>query len=130
MTDDMMRRTLWASAIFNLGGAVMFAFPASVGRLAALPVPVPTVYSVLLALFVTLFGGAYAWLASQARIDRPMVAFSAIGKASAFAATAACWLAGEAPGLAVLAITGDLVFAAVFTWWLLSAAPPAATTAP
>ncbi len=121
-----MRRVLATTAVFNLGGALMFAFPESVGRLAALPTPVPAVYRVLLALFVALFGGAYAWLAAQPRIDRPMVGFAAIGKAGAFASTAACWLAGAAPGVAVLAITGDLAFAALFTWWL-TAAPPAAT---
>src|SRR5258706_4288695 len=120
MSDDLMRRVLWTSAAFNLGGALMFAFPASIGRLAALPVPVPTVYSVLLALFVTLFGGAYAWAASQPRIDRPMVALGAIGKSSAFAATFACWLAGEAPTLAVLALTGDLGFAMLFGHWLFA----------
>jgi hypothetical protein len=37
----------------------------------------------------------------------------------------ACWLAGAAPAIAVLAITGDLAFAALFTWWLVTA-PPAA----
>ena len=126
MSDDLIRRILAASAFFNLGGALMFAFPDTVGRLAALPVPVPVVYRVLLALFVLLFGGAYAWLSRQARIDRPMVAFSAIGKASAFFATVACWLGGAAPAIAVAAITGDLAFAALFTWWLV-ATPPART---
>ncbi len=123
MTDALMRRILVVSAVFNLGGAILFAFPDSVGQLAGLPSAVPVVYRVLLALFVVLFGGAYAWLSWQPRIDRPMVAFSAIGKASAFFATAACWLVGAAPGIAVLAITGDLALAALFTWWLLAASP-------
>jgi len=127
MSDDLIRRIFAASAVFNLGGALMFAFQDTVGRLAALPVPVPVVYRVLLALFVLLFGGAYAWLSRQSNIDRPMVVFSAVGKASSFFATVACWLAGAAPAIAVLAITGDLAFAALFTWWLV--APPPATTA-
>jgi hypothetical protein len=120
--DDLMRRALWASVFFNLGGSLLFFFPASLGRLAILPVPVPPAYSALLAFFIVLFGGAYAWLALQPRFDRPLVAFSAIGKAGAFAVVLACWVAGAVEGRAVLAITGDLVFAAIFAWWLLGSA--------
>jgi len=117
--DDLMRRVLWASVFFNLFGALLFLFPASLGRLAGLPAPVPFAYSALLALFIVLFGGSYAWLALQPRFDRPLVAFAAIGKASAFAVVLACWVAGAVEGRAVLAITGDLVLAAIFAWWLL-----------
>lgn len=120
--DDLMRRALWASVCFNLGGALLFFFPASLGRLAGLPVPVPPAYSALLAFFIVLFGGAYARLALQPRFDRPLVAFSAIGKAGAFAVVVACWMAGAVEARAVLAITGDLVFAAIFAWWLLGSA--------
>jgi hypothetical protein len=120
--DDLIRRVLWSSALFNLGGALLFLFPTSLGRLAGFPAPVPVVYTVLLAFFVVLFGGAYAWLALQPRIDRPLVALSAFGKAGAFAVVLACWLAGEVPARSVLAITGDLAFALVFVWWLLG--PP------
>lgn len=125
MSDDLMRRILAASAVFNLGGALMFLFPDSVGRLAALPSPVPLVYRVLVALFVVLFGGMYAWLSTQRLIVRPMVVLAAVGKASAFFATVGCWLVGAAAGIAVVAITGDLAFAALFTWWLLTASPGA-----
>src|SRR5262249_19073258 len=38
--DELMRRVLWASVFFNLLGAVLFLFPASIGRLAGLPAPV------------------------------------------------------------------------------------------
>jgi hypothetical protein len=123
--DDLMRRVLWTSALFNLGGALLFLFPASLGRLAGLPAPVPLAYAALLALFIVLFAGAYAWLALQPHFDRPLVAFAAIGKAAAFTVVLACWLAGAVEGRAVLAITGDLVFAAIFAWWLLGAAAPA-----
>src|SRR5207249_55184 len=57
-----MRSTLWASVVYNLGGTLLFVFPSSLGRLAGLPGPVPRVYTALLAVFVALFGGAYAWL--------------------------------------------------------------------
>jgi hypothetical protein len=122
MTDDSIRRILWASAFFNLGGAALFAFPESVGRLAGLPAPVPTVYSMLLVLFVLLFGGSYAWIASQPTINRPMVALGAIGKAGAFVVVLLCWLAGAASGLSVVAIAGDLVLAFLFARWLFATA--------
>ena len=122
--DHVMRRALWASVVYNLGGTLLFAFPSSLGGLAGLPMPVPRVYTALLAVFVALFGGAYAWLARQARIDRPLVAMAALGKAGVFAVILSCWLLGEVPGRGVLAVSGDLAFAVVFAWWLL--ADPAA----
>jgi len=118
--DLVMRRALWASVFFNLAGAVGFAFPGSLGRLAGLPAPVPHVYSATLAFLVALFGGTYAWLARQPRIDRPIVAFCAIGKAGFFAVVLACWLLGEMPGFALVGAAGDLLFAGVFAWWLLA----------
>jgi len=98
---------------------LLFAFPNSLGKLAGLPGPVPPVYGVLLALFVALFAGAYAWLARQPRIDRPLVALTAIGKASFFVVMCLSWFLGAAPGMGVLAASGDLIFAMIFTWWLL-----------
>jgi hypothetical protein len=114
-----MRRVLWASVAFNAVGALLFAFPGSIGRLAGLPTPVPVVYSAIVVWFVLLFGGSYAWLASQPVIHRPMVALAAIGKAGAFGVVLLCWLAGAAPGVAVVAIAGDLLLALVFGRWLV-----------
>jgi hypothetical protein len=118
--DRLIRRALAASAVFNLGGAVLFAFPDSpTGRLAGLSGAVPGVYSAMVAWFVLLFAGAYAWLARQPEIDRPLVALGAIGKAGAFSIFAACWILGQLSGRAALAGTGDLIFAAIFAWWLI-----------
>ena len=118
MTNEMMRKALWATAGFNVLGALLFGFPDTFGRLAGMPTGVPAVYRALLALFVLLFGGAYAWLARRPVIDRPLVGFAAIGKAGAFAVVLMCWIAGAVPFLSVAAITGDLVFALLFAWWL------------
>jgi hypothetical protein len=117
--DEFMRRALWLSVAYNFGGALLFAFPSSpLGQLAGLPMSVPPIYCALLAFFVVLFGGTYAWLARQPNIDRPLVAFAAVGKAGAFGVILAFWLLGEAPGRGVLAATGDLVLAGIFVRWL------------
>jgi hypothetical protein len=127
--DAVLRKVLWATVVYNLLGASAFAFPASVGQLAGLPVPVPLVYSVMLALFVLLFGAAYAWLALQPTIDRPMVGFAAFGKASVFVAAVVLWATGNASAWLIPGATGDLIFAAVFAWWLrATAAAPTVTT--
>jgi hypothetical protein len=71
-----------------------------------------------LGLFVLLFGAAYLWLALQPTIDRPLVAFAAVGKASVFVAAVALWVTGNGPGGFIPGATGDLIFAILFTWWL------------
>lgn len=115
-----MRRVLRLSALFNVGGAILFAFPSSpLGQLAGLPSPVPSLYRALLALFVLLFAGAYAWLAQREPIDRVLVGFAAIGKAAAFAVICGFWLLGQAPGRGALLASGDVVLAGIFTLWLL-----------
>jgi hypothetical protein len=121
-----MRAALWASVPYNLGAAALFAFPSSApGQLVGLPTPAPPLYGALVAVFMLLFGGAYAWLACQPVIHRPLVALAAVGKLSVFAVFTALWLFGAAPGLGALAAIGDLALAAVFVWWLLGARPGA-----
>jgi hypothetical protein len=116
--DAFIRKVLWATACYNLAGALAFAFPATAGQLAGLPVPVAPIYSVLLTFFVLLFGGAYAWLALQPQIDRPMVGMAACGKAGVFVAAVALWAMGQGPGWFIPGATGDLIFATLFAWWL------------
>lgn len=118
--EHILRRALWVAALFNVVGAYPFAFPASTpGHLAGLPPNAPVPYRAMTALFILLFAGAYAWLASQPTINRPFVAFGAIGKAAAFATVVALWLGGAVPGTGVIAIIGDLLLALVFAWCLL-----------
>lgn len=124
--DELLRRALWATVGFNLLGAFVFAFPASpLARVAGLPVEVPLLYRGIVALFVLLFAGAYAWVAMQPVISRPFVAFAAIGKASVFVLALALWMASAASALTVVAFTGDLAFAALFAWWVISGPPTA-----
>jgi hypothetical protein len=107
----------------NTGAAFIFAFPDSLGQVAGMPAPVPHVYTTLLAVFVMLFGVAYAWLARQPVIDRPLVAFSALGKTAVFTAILLFSILGDLPGRSALAAIGDLIFAAIFTWWLVRTRP-------
>ena len=66
-----MRAALRATAVYNIGGAILFAFPASaIGQLAGLPASAPLSYRALLATFALLFGGMYGWLAQQPVIHR------------------------------------------------------------
>ena len=82
--DQLMRRALRATAVMNAGGALLFAFPGWFGWLAGFPAVAPRVYAFMLGFMVALFGATYAWLAQQPRIHRPLVGFSAFGKAGVF----------------------------------------------
>ncbi len=54
----------------------------------------------------------------QSTINRPLVAFGAIGKACAFLVVVLLWLRGAAPVTSVFAIVGDLLLAVIFLWCL------------
>jgi hypothetical protein len=126
--DEIVRRALWISVAYNGSGALLFAFPSTVfGQLAGLPPDVPALYRALMAWFVVLFGGTYAWLARRPVIDRPLLGFAAIGKAGAFAVSLAAWMSGVLPLRGVLAVAGDLALAGVFAWWLLTSPASLAT---
>ena len=122
--DHIMRRALRATCVLNFGGALLFLFPDSLGRLAGLPGPASPLHAVFLAFLVALFGATYGWLARQPRIDRPLVAFCALGKAGFFAIAVACWLLGALPGRGAFTASGDLLFAGIFTWWLMGESSP------
>jgi hypothetical protein len=121
VNDDFIRRVLSATALMNAGAGLLFAFPSStLGQLAGLPAEATPMYRGTVALFVVAFAGAYAWLARQPEIDRPLVGFAAIGKAAFFTLTLALWLFAAVPARLVLIATADLVFAALFIGWLMT----------
>lgn len=128
--DEPMRAVLWVSAAYNAGGASVFAFPETFATVSGFPADVHPMHRGLLALFVLLFGGAYAWLARQTEIDRPLVAFSAVGKAGAFAVVLRVWIAGGVPARSVALITGDLVLAVIFALWLVGSGRDRRATLP
>jgi len=117
VTEKFVRTALFATALFNFGAALAFAFPMSIGKLIALP-SAPPVYLALSAVFIALFGGSYTWLALQPTISRPMLGFGAIGKTVAFFTFFTLWTCGNASLLLMLGGVGDLAFAALFFAWL------------
>src|SRR5258707_4599499 len=105
MRRNLIIRTALALTVpFNLLAAFLFALPGSLlGRFAGLPADVPPLYCALVALFLMLFAGAYAWLLFQATISRPLLAFTAIGKSLAFFTFIFLWLLRLGPANAALA---------------------------
>jgi hypothetical protein len=119
LTTALFRRLLWAAALFNVLGAVLLGFPGSpLGQMAGLPAEVPLAYRAIVAVFVLLFAGCYAWLAAQPEPNRPMVVLGAVGKIAVVAVVIGLWWAAQAPLASLAAVSGDLVFAACFLWWL------------
>ncbi len=115
----MIRITLWATVVFNLVAAYILLYPAGLaGDLLAMPLQAPAVYRVFSAYLVFAFGCAYAWMALQPEICKPLLRFAAYVKAGAFAVIWSMWFAGAAStGVALLAI-GDIIFAAIWFNWL------------
>ncbi|MDP3857133.1 MAG: hypothetical protein Q8Q73_05130 [Stagnimonas sp.] len=116
----LLRFGLGLGAAANFGVAALLLVPDSAaGQLAGLPsASVPILYASLLALFVALFGGVYAWLAAQVEINRPVLALGAIGKALAFILGIVLWLAGSTSARWTGLMVGDLLLAALFAAWL------------
>jgi uncharacterized membrane protein YfcA len=105
---------------------MLFAFPSSgIGATLGLPDPTPHLYNTLCALFVGLFGAAYVWLARQPHIDRPLVAFAAITKASVFTVFLIFWLKGVVTTPGLLMVVPHLVVAVLFGRWLQTEKPQA-----
>lgn len=117
-----MRGALWATVVLNVLGVVVLTPPAFGRASPLLPIAVPPFFAAQMAFTIALFGGVYAWLARQPRIDRGLVVVGGLGKLGFFALTVAYCLVGQLPvGMAVTA-TPDLVFAGIFLWWARTAA--------
>jgi hypothetical protein len=117
-TDRWMRRTLIAGAVFNAFAALVVLFPDTLGAFADLPPAAPRFHRALLALFIALFGGVYAWLAVRPTIDRPLITIAALGKLGVFAIAIALWSTGDLSTRALTPAVVDLMFGLVFVGWL------------
>jgi hypothetical protein len=111
-----IRPALWLGAAFNAAVALGLLFPRLAGIAQGPEGPVFQQWT--LAYFVALFAVAYAWMARQAAIPRPLVAFAAIGKAGVFAIALACLLRGNIHRAVFAVAVVDLLFAVAFAAWL------------
>lgn len=129
MSDSkIMRRILWIGVAFNALVALMLLFPLTLGTFAALP-PVGSVFYLwMLAFFVLLFSGTYAWLAMQPIIVRPIVVLAALGKSGVFVVALVCLLRGDIQLRTFVVAIGDLAFALYFFAWLRSTAVSASNS--
>lgn len=115
--DRIIRSALWATVALNLLGVVAFA-PAAFGRASPfLPIAVPPYFAAQIGFTIALFGGVYAWLAVQPRIDRALVVVGGLGKLGFWALTVAYCVRGDLPLGMALNATPDLLFACIFLWW-------------
>lgn len=114
-----MRYTLFASAVVNAAGAVMFV-PAFADLRSQLRFPEPhPFYLWTLSIWIGTFGLCYLWMAISHRRDRIFIATGAVGKLSFFLLITGYSLAGELPVTAIVSGLPDLVIGSVFLAWLL-----------
>lgn len=115
--DRIIRSALWFTVALNTLGVAIFA-PAALGFSSPmLPLPGPRYYIAQVACTVGLFGGVYAWLATQRVINRPLVVVGGLGKLGFFLSTLAFALAGDLPLMTAAQASPDLLLAAIFLWW-------------
>jgi hypothetical protein len=114
--DRLIRVALWSAVAVNAVGAVVF-LPAALGDDSILPIRPPRFYAAQIGLTIVLFGGVYAWLALQPRINRGLVVVGALGKLGFFALFVLYSAAGDVPISAVAQATPDLVLGATFLLW-------------
>lgn len=119
-SEATIRKSVWASVPFNCLGATAFAFPQSLpGRLLQVP-DAPAIQSFLLGFIILVFGLMYLWIAVQPEINRPLLAFGAIGKVGVFLIGAVLCVLGKAPLMLALGLVGDLAFGSLWLAWIRS----------
>ena len=117
-SERTIRRTIWASVPYNFVGALTFGLRDSCpAQLVNLP-PAPSIYTWNMGFLIALFGLAYAWIALQPRIIRPVLALGAFGKIGVFVIAAILSAMGEVSVLLLLAVVGDLILGSVWLMWL------------
>lgn len=117
--DNWVGRSLWITLPFNFIAAYALSFPtSSISRFVELPAQPYNFYTVFSGAMVALFGLTYTWMALQPAINRPLLAFGACAKLLAVTTAAILFTLGEFSGLALLIVSGDLVFAVLWGAWL------------
>ncbi len=117
--ERIVRISLWVTAPFNLIAGFAISFPASgLGQLLELPSGSHPFYTILSGALVGIFGLAYIWLASQARISKPLLFVGASGKSAAVILTATLFVNDMVSSTLAFMISGDLLFAGLWFYFL------------
>ena len=118
-STNWIRVALGAAAALNALGVAVF-LPLALGRPSALlPVEVAPYFAAQLALVIGIFGGVYAWLATQPVPPRPLMVVGGLGKLGFWLLTVVYAALGDVPGSMVLQTLPDGVFGTLFLWWVL-----------
>jgi len=120
ISESIIRITLRLSFVFNLIAAYLVAVPGSMlAQFAGFTLSSSAMHTGLAALMVAALGLAYGWMAQQPVINRPMLAFGGLVKASAFTLFVAQWFFDAVTGRFVLFAVVDIVLAIIWLSWLL-----------
>jgi len=113
-------------ALFNFGAVLLFMPALGIAeRLGIGPAPTGTIFEDIGIAAIFVFGVGY-WLAAQALEEyRGFIKVGILSKFVIVALVVAHYLAGNASLLLTLAISGDLIFAALFISYLRSTSPAA-----
>jgi hypothetical protein len=117
--QNTVRTSLLLSAIYNIIGGALFAFPSSyVSQMFGFPNEVNPLYAALLSYAIVLFGLMYFWHSRQIDIYRPMLALSGFAKIGIYTVMASMWCLGHASGKFMILVSGDLIFGVMWLWAL------------
>ena len=116
----VVRISLAVSAPFNVLAGIAFAHPAGIpGVWLGLPTDTHALYSMFAGYMIGLFGIAYAWMAFQPSIAKPLLMFGAVGKLGAVAIVAALFMAAQVPLSLLLLIAPDILLALLWLFYLI-----------
>ncbi|HLO84489.1 MAG TPA: hypothetical protein VK203_05650 [Nostocaceae cyanobacterium] len=113
------RYCLFATAIMNFMGAVVFALPLlGKGEIFKLPQNAHPFYLLIISAWIFIFGISYFWLALRAKPEPFYIAVVVACKVAIASLFLTFWLTGDIPLFTASAGFGDLFFALLFIYWL------------
>ena len=122
-SESLVRKVLVLTVVYNLCGALMFMFPATLGAVADLPTPAPLINSWLVGGVILLLGMVAVWQCRRP-LDLPLLTVFGIAKLAFFLLMLTSHLLGEVNLFAVLAASADLVMGTLFLGHVWQTARP------
>ena len=119
ISDKTVRVSLGATFVFNLAAAALLVLDDSpLSQIAGITPSHSAIHTALSAMMVAALGLAYGWLAFGPRIDRTLLAFGGLLKATAFTSFALLAVVGVVPAAFALFAFPDILFALLWFVWL------------